>query len=390
MAAARPNARKHHRPLEDPGLRDILARMLASTRPAIVVALVAALIVAIGLPACGPELRRPAIEAAAVDRETERQMEMAMELWFHRKERLQRVAWRLATRGAPLCDKTVEPGFGLGWISSDSLPERFRGVARKSFGIDSKLRVHGIVPGSPAARAGLEDGDEIVSVGGHAVASLEDMARVWSGLSGNRVSLTVLTVGGKSRVELKGVERCAYPVRLDLSDAINAFADGKAVGITTGMMRFVESDDELALVVGHELAHNVSGHVAKQQTNTLAGFFLGALVDAGATAAGVDTGGAGRELGARMGQGAYSKDFESEADYLGCYFAARAGYDASLAMLMWRRMAAEHPASISGGGFLASHPATAERAVALERTVEEIRLKQARGRELVPERLAGG
>ncbi len=369
--------------LEAFGVRDIFAFVPRAPGQVTAVLLVAAL----GLGACGPELRRPRIETASVDRETERQMEMALGLWFGRNERLQKVAWRLVSDGAPLCGEAVEAGFGMGWISDTALPERFRAVARKRFGIDSKPRVHGIVPGSPAARAGLEDGDEIVSVDGKDVTSAADVARAMEGLTGRRLSLVVLTAGGEHRVELDGVERCRYPVFLDLSDAINAFADGNRVGITTGMMRFVESDDELALVVGHELAHNVEQHVDKQQVNTLTGLLLGALVDAGAAAAGVDTRGAGRELGGRVGQGAYSRDFESEADYLGCYFAARAGYDISPATLMWRRMAAEHPASISGGGFLASHPATSERAVALERTVEEIGLKRARGDELVPERL---
>ncbi len=345
------------------------------------------LCLALAVSGCGPELRRPSVQTAAVDRESERQMEMALGLWFGRSERLQRVVWRLLTKGAPLCGDAVGPGFGLGWMDSEALPERFRRVARKSFGIDSKPRVRGLVPGSPAARAGLEDGDEITAVDGHGVTSAREVSEAMAGLSGNSLSLTVMTAGGKHRVVLEGASRCSYPVDLSLSDAINAFADGRRIGITTGMMRFVESDDELALVVGHELAHNVSSHIDKQQANTLTGLLLGALVDAGAAAAGVDTGGVGRELGGRMGQGVYSKDFESEADYLGCYFSARAGYDIAPAILMWRRMAAEHPSSISGGGFLASHPATSERAVALERTVEEIRLKQGRGDGLVPERL---
>jgi len=175
-------------------------------------------------------------------------------------------------------------------------------------------------------------------------------------------------------------------VQLVGSDAVNAFADGKMVGITTGMLRFVESDDELAMVVGHELAHNALGHVGRQQGNSLAGALLGALVDIGAAAAGVNTQGAGTRIGMQAGGLAYAKDFEAEADYLGSYIAARAGYDISDAPFLWRRMAAEHPSSI-GKTFMATHPSTPERATALERTIAEIREKEARGAPLVPERL---
>ena len=139
-------------------------------------------------------------------------------------------------------------------------------------------RVRGLVPGSPAARAGIEDGDEITAVDGHGVTSAREVSEAMAGLSGNSLSLTVMTAGGKHRVVLEGASRCSYPVDLSLSDAINAFADGRRIGITTGMMRFVESDDELALVVGHELAHNVSSHIDKQQANTLTGILLGDII----------------------------------------------------------------------------------------------------------------
>jgi predicted Zn-dependent protease len=49
-------------------------------------------------------------------------------------------------------------------------------------------------------------------------------------------------------------------VVLSESDAVNAFADGEKVVITKGMMRFVENDRELSLVIAHEMAHNAMGH----------------------------------------------------------------------------------------------------------------------------------
>ena len=49
---------------------------------------------------------------------------------------------------------------------------------------------------------------------------------------------------------------CANPARLRFRDEVNAFAWKGKLWVTTGMLRFVESDDELALVLGHELGHH--------------------------------------------------------------------------------------------------------------------------------------
>jgi predicted Zn-dependent protease len=260
-------------------------------------------------------------------------------------------------------------------------------AARSVLGADRRLRVLYVVPRAPAAQAGLRRGDALVAIDGEDAGEGEPALKVFSAHSGSRLSLTVERDGEAMDLVLDGADACPYPVSLFTGDAINAFADGRSVGLTTGMLRFTESDAELALVVGHELAHNVLDHVSKQQTNVLAGTFLGALVDVAAAAAGVDTGGAGMDLGGRVGGGAFSREFESEADYLGAYLAVRAGYDISGAPQLWRRMAVEHPASISPRGYLATHPTTPERATGLERVVEEIAAKNRIGSPLVPERI---
>ena len=171
---------------------------------------------------------------------------------------------------------------------------------------------------------------------------------------------------------------CSFPVLLSDGQSLNAAADGKRVYIHAGMMRFVESDDELAYIVGHELAHNVLEHIDKKRGNAI----LGGVVDVLLTAAtGVSTDGAFSKAGA----GAYSQAFESEADYLGMYIAAQAGYDISSGPLFWRRMAIESSGSIAAG-YQSSHPSTPQRFVALTNTIDEIHGKQAMGLALMPRR----
>jgi Zn-dependent protease with chaperone function len=71
-------------------------------------------------------------------------------------------------------------------------------------------------------------------------------------------------------------------------DTVNAFASSKRVLITTGMIRFCETDKELALVVGHEISHIALGHQAKSVVNSIPGMILDIII---LTLAGVDTGG---------------------------------------------------------------------------------------------------
>ncbi len=169
---------------------------------------------------------------------------------------------------------------------------------------------------------------------------------------------------------------CRYPVKLVNSEQINAAADGKTVYISTGIMKFTESDDELALVVGHELAHNILSHSNKKIASTILGAIIDGLI---LGASGVDTGGAFTQVASK----AYSKEYELESDYLGLYLAARAGYDITSAPNFWRRMGIENPGSIVSR-YNSTHPSTPERYVAMEKAVNEIQIKKHNELALVP------
>ncbi|MBI5165485.1 MAG: M48 family metalloprotease [Magnetospirillum sp.] len=58
------------------------------------------------------------------------------------------------------------------------------------------------------------------------------------------------------RLEVGAEKVCGYPLSVSGIEAVNAYAGGKTIVITAGMMNFVESDAELALVLSHEMAHN--------------------------------------------------------------------------------------------------------------------------------------
>lgn len=178
---------------------------------------------------------------------------------------------------------------------------------------------------------------------------------------------------------------CTYKFEMNFSnEERNAYADGKKIYLTAGMMDFVQGYDELALVVGHEVAHNVLEHRANTELGAVLGGFVGFTLDLGLAVAGVNTGGAITKFGMAVGARTKSKEFERDADYLGLYLAARAGFDVSDTPSFWHRLAASRDEK-QKDGWLASHPLDLERAAAIRLAIEEINQKRQEGRPLLPE-----
>lgn len=331
------------------------------------------------LAACAPTTSRPQVDDQLVARERMLQNQLAVERIFKHEERLFRVAWQVASGGRELCEQR-RPGLGMLVMNRYSYGRDWADALTVAKDLGEELKVVSVAPGSPAAVGGLQVGDRLLALGGSTPrgekASLEFGKMLATQLQGaGSVSLRVARGGVEQTLDLTARSICGYPVRLASNDAVNAFADGKQVVITTGMMRFTENDQELALVVGHELAHNLMGHIEKQVGNRLLGTLLDAAIAIGA---GVDTRGSFTQMAGLV----YSKDFESEADYVGLYMVALSGYELTDAANFWRRMGVEHPGSINHAS---THPATPERFVAIDRTIVEIREKQRLGFDLRPE-----
>lgn len=177
--------------------------------------------------------------------------------------------------------------------------------------------------------------------------------------------------------------RCYFYFELSRSRELNAHADGKSIVMYTGLMRFLQDDDEVGIILGHELAHNLMSHKEGLKKNELIGRFFGALLDgAAAGAAGGRPHNDFEKAGAAIGALTYSVEFEQEADYIGLYIAARAGYDITKAPGIWRRMTLEEPEGLFGE---ITHPANGKRSATLQKTVEEIEYKRKNHLPLIPE-----
>lgn len=327
--------------------------------------------------ACGPVLQQTSLSQWVVEIEREKQREIAFATLMGRQDRLLKVSDPLLGAAAALCRDNVRPNYGFLVHDRRLYEGEYEPAAVRYFGLTDKVSVRHVHPRFPAAVAGLRAGDKVLTVNDRNVtdrraADVQKMLRE----AGSPLRMRIERDGRVKDLTIAGVAACDMQVQFLTDDAVNAFADGRNVGITTGMMRFAETDTELALVVAHEIAHNALGHIPKKVGNVL----LGTLFDIAAAVLGVDTQGLFGELGAR----AFSQAFEAEADYAGLYITARAGYDVTQAANFWRRMAAEHPGSIKAN-FLATHPSSPERFVALENAAEEIVGKTRRGVALLPE-----
>lgn len=180
-------------------------------------------------------------------------------------------------------------------------------------------------------------------------------------------------------MQITDPDGCAYSIHIvrGAEDNPNAYTDGEDIYITSSMVRHTQTDDELALVLAHEFAHNMMQHHAGVLRNMLIGAVVGAAADA---SLGYNDG-TGGVLGAEAGALAYSPSYEHEADYIAMYIIARAGYDYGEATGFWRTISLTLPDSVY---FSYTHPTNPERFVVLQKTASEIDVKNAKDIPLIP------
>jgi Zn-dependent protease with chaperone function len=174
-----------------------------------------------------------------------------------------------------------------------------------------------------------------------------------------------------------------YPQRLPAEYAIlvktqdrkiNAYAAPGKIILTQRLVSFCLNDDELALVVGHEMAHQVLGHLIRGAAHRELGQLVGEAITAFSTLS------LGRLLDWKHSQvdpnvrkvaqnavvSVFSQDDEREADIYGAWYAFQAGYDLDRGAAVWERVAAvDEKDPFLTTYFLASHPAPTERMVRL-------------------------
>lgn len=331
----------------------------------------------VALCACAPQASVPHVGEASADVEAKYQQTLVLRDSVEKIDRLSRVSWRILSSNVELCGDTVERGLGLSFLELDDYDKDKRELVREVLGLSWRPTVFQVPPGSPGELAGLKRGDVVQFVAGVKPENKSQARKLLEQAvdKGGDVPIEVERAGKHLAVVLKPVQLCAYPVVLDRSQVVNAYADGEKIIVTMGMMKFVKSDDELAGVLGHELAHNTRKHIRDKQVNSTLGRLLIDLPVAVFT-------GVNPNLGWQLGRSLYSQEYEFEADYVGLYHTARAGYDTRTVAEFWRRMALDNPKGITIG---TTHPSSSKRFVALDAGGAEIAGKRQAGQPLRPD-----
>lgn len=334
------------------------------------------------------------------------------------QQRVLDVGFPLLRAALPICGQgATTTRAGVYFANQYAAGKDYQSAVR-ALGFSDTLTVIAVVKGSGAERAGIVAGDRLIHVAGrpapvgkNALKDLnEEFARIrnadsnyalgirhappgaWPSSVTSGHDVTQQATGAPTASDSSMMSEvtitaapdtvCDYSLVSLRSTELNAFADGKIVYVTSAMLRFAASDDELAIVLGHEIAHNAMHHMDAKKRNAGLGALFGAVLDGVAASQGVYTGGSFSQNFAAMGSQVFSQQFESEADYVGLYVLARSGRPFANSADFWRRMGAENPGSIK---FASSHPTTAERFLRLEKATTEIQQKQASGAALLPE-----
>jgi len=331
--------------------------------------------------ACAPSSQFSGVDPELAKAEAERQTRAAAEAYLRAAGRLHDVAFRIAAHNVELCGQVTGYRYGFKLVTEHAFERSARGAWRSVLGVDDRLTVLTVASGSPADRVGLRPGDKVIRVGDRNM-GVGRRAGVPAPASGAPVEFLIERDGRQYTATITPAELCEYrdPVAVVKNDVVNAYAGGGKMMITIGMLRFAQQDEELALILGHELAHNTRGHMVAKFVNTSIGRLLGVF---SSVASEPDIMSPAMRLGARMGASVFTQEFEEEADYVGVYHAARAGYDVSAAASFWRRMAVEYPQAINLAG--STHPSTAKRLLAVEMAVGEVADKRLRNLPLIPE-----
>ena len=151
-----------------------------------------------------------------------------------------------------------------------------------------------------------------------------------------------------------------WDVQVFNSEEVNAFVmPGNRVGVYTGLLSLVENDDQLAAVLGHEVAHAIYRHANQRATRAAAASTavqIGAAA-VGSSGLGVDPnqvnalGSVAANLGVVL---PYSRNAELEADLAGVDYMVRAGYDPRAAIRLWEVM--QQANNQRTADFLSTHP----------------------------------
>jgi predicted Zn-dependent protease len=222
---------------------------------------------------------------------------------------------------------------------------------------------------SPLGRSQLQlfPDDQLDQMG---AAAFENIDESTPRVDDPQLTAYVTCVANNILAAVPGESASGWEVAVFRSDQQNAFAlPGGKIGVYSGMADLAETPDQLAAVIGHEVAHVIAEHGNERVSTSFAtetGLQLASVIASGTGSGDSQTLMGLLGLGAQVGVLLpFSRTQEEEADLLGLDYMAAAGFDPSASVALWRNMQAaaqqDAPPEI-----LSTHPATGTRIEGLQ------------------------
>ena len=188
------------------------------------------------------------------------------------------------------------------------------------------------------------------------------------------LNITVIRQNQPLTVNVPLTLACAFAIDVGNTQHLNAYADGRRILLTRGLLDLFTSDEDVAVIIAREIAHNVLQHAKQlQQIATLSTVIDNLLLFKPDLAA------ANSSNGIKI----TPEKMDQEADRLALFMLARAGYDiASFTRVMQKF--AQAPNSSQVNNYQTLHPWTESRQSLIQVTINEIRQKQSAKKALVP------
>ena len=206
-------------------------------------------------------------------------------------------------------------------------------------------------------------------------------------VSGNKVQSEMVTRVGKAlamatETYLKNngmesdIQNYAWEFSLVANTEVNAFCmPGGKIVVYEGLMKMVSSEDELAVVIGHEVAHAVAKHSNERMSQQILAQYGSNVLNsalANKSAAVQSVAGQVFGLGAQYGvMLPFSRKQENEADYMGMVLMSMAGYNPDMALTFWQKMSAGGGASVPE--LLSTHPSDETRINNIKKNLPKIK-----------------
>ncbi len=282
--------------------------------------------------------------------------------------KLHKITWPILKNNYEKCKKTKSYSYGILFASIEDLPKEDHtiffnlyneSVEKKYFKkyfVNSFPIILSVANDSPAHKAGLKSKDIILLVNDNNTKSFR--RKLINSFSNKpKLSLTLLRKNKVIKKEIIGINACSYNVQPIPSGAPNAFADGTKVFITMAAIKLAKTDDEIAFLIGHEMAHNIK-HFKSFETNE-------------ANTIGIDY---LDKPKVREFKNLFiwtNEQKEIEADIHGVNLAFNGGYSLKNVNDYWRRLSVFNPELISKSSNI--YRGNAFRAALINKTLEKLR-----------------